>query len=146
MMTEEMDRPRILKAIKKCLVNGDEFFKKAMDALDEIGKASMGPGMTPLIGGYAMKDSKSNYRGALVEIDSAERSLKPLTTRFKDGRVNASHFKSERAMILLQDIAGMDYSILVRKLVEQSGRESIWYSLKEQRTKIEELHTLIADL
>ncbi len=145
-MTEEMDRPRILRAIKKCLVNSDEFFKKAMDVLDEIGKGSMGVGMTPLIGGYGMKDPKSNYRGALIDIDSAERSLKPLTTRFKDGRVNASHFKSERAMILLQDIDGMNYSILVRKLVEQSGRESIWYSLKELRTKIEELLTLIAEI
>ncbi|MCK5389433.1 MAG: hypothetical protein KAJ36_03030 [Candidatus Thorarchaeota archaeon] len=146
MMTEEMDRPRILKAIKKCLVNGDEFFNKAMDALDEIGKASMGPGMTPLIGGYAMKDPKSNYRGALIEIDSAERSLEPLISRFRDGRVNESHFKSERAMIILQDIEGMNYSILIRKLVEQSGRESIWYSLKGLRAKIEELLTLIAEI
>lgn len=146
MMTEEMDRPRILRAIKKCLDNSDEYFKKAMDELDEIGKGSMGVGMTPLIGGYAMKDPKSNYRGALFEIDSAERSLKPLTTRFNDGIVNASHFKSERAMILLRDIAGMNYSILIRKLVEQSGRESIWYSLRDLRTKIEELLTLIADL
>ena len=145
-MTEEMDRPRILKAIKKCLVNGDEFFNKAMDALDEIGKASMGPGMTPLIGGYAMKDPKSNYRGALIEIDSAERSLEPLISRFRDGRVNESHFKSERAMIILQDIEGMNYSILIRKLVEQSGRESIWYSLKGLRAKIEELLTLIAEI
>lgn len=145
-MTEEMDRPRILRAIKKCLDNSDEFFKKAMDALDEIGKGSMGVGMIPLIGGYGMKDPKSNYRGALFEIDSAERSLEPLITRFKDGRVNEAHFKSERAMILLQDIAGMDYSILIRKLAEQSGRESIWYSLKEQRMKIKELLTLIADL
>ena len=145
-MTEEMDRPRILKAIKKCLVNGDEFFNKAMDALDEIGKASMGPGMTPLIGGYAMKDPKSNYRGALIEIDSAERSLEPLISRFRDGRVNESHFKSERAMIILQDIEGMNYSILIRKLVEQGGRESIWYSLKGLRAKIEELLTLIAEI
>ncbi len=146
MMTEEMDRPRILRAIKKCLDNSDEFFKKAMDEVDEIGKGSMGVGMTPLIGGYGMKDPKSNYRGALFEIDSAERALKPLTTRYKDGRVNESHFKSERAMIILQDIEGMNYSILIRKLMEQSGRESIWYSLKNQRTKIEELLPLIADL
>ena len=145
-MTEEMDRPRILRAIKICLDNSDEYFKKAMVTLDEIGKGSMGVGMTPLIGGYAMKDPKSNYRGALFDIDSAERSLEPLTTRFKDGRVNASHFKDERAMILLQDIAGMNYSILIRKLMEQSGRESIWYSLKEQRGKIKELLTLIEDL
>ena len=29
-MTEEIDRPRILRAIKKCLTDGDEFFVKAM--------------------------------------------------------------------------------------------------------------------
>ena len=144
-MTEETDRPRILRAIKKCLDDGDEYFKKAMDALDEIGKGSLGVGMTPLIGGYGMKDPKSHYRGALFEIDSAERALKPLTTRYKDGRVNASHFKSEQAMVLLQDLEGMNYSILIKKLVEQSGRESIWYRLKELRGKIEELLTLIED-
>ena len=144
-MTEETDRPRILRAIKKCLDNGDEYFKKAMDALDEIGKGSLGVGMTPLVGGYGMKDPKSHYRGALVDIDSAERALKPLTTRYKDGRVNASHFKSEQAMVLLQDLEGMNYSILIKKLVEQSGRESIWYRLKELRGKIEELLTLIED-
>jgi hypothetical protein len=145
-MTDEMDRPRILRAIKKCLDDGDEYFKKAMDALDEIGKSSMGTGMTPLIGGYGMKDSKTHYRGALFEIDSAERALKPLTTRYKDGRVNESHFKSERAMVLLQDLEGMNYTILIKKLVDSSGRESTWYRLKELRVKIEELLTLIADL
>ena len=144
-MTEETDRPRILRAIKKCLVDGDEYFSKAMDALDEIGKGSLGVGMTPLIGGYGMKDSKTHYRGALFEIDSGERALKPLTIRFKDGRVNATHFKSERAMVLLQDLEGMNYSILINKLVESSGRESAWYRLKEIREKISELLTLIAD-
>ena len=145
-MTEETDRPRILRAIKKCLVDGDEFFAKAMDALDEIGKGSMGVGMTPLIGGYGMKDPKSHYRGALFEIDSAERALKPLTTRYKDGRVNATHFKDEKAMILLQDLAGMDYSFLIRRLTESSGRESTWYRLKELRAKIKELLTLIEEI
>jgi hypothetical protein len=144
-MTEEMDRPRILRAIKKCLTDGDEYFSKAMDALDEIGKGSMGVGMTPLIGGYGMKDPKSHYRGALFEIDSGERALIPLTTRYKDGRVNATHFKSERAMTLLQDLEGMNYTILVKKLVDRSGRESTWYRLKELRAKIAELLTLIAD-
>ena len=144
-MTKETDRPRILHAIKKCLIDGDEYFRKAMDALDEIGKGSMGIGMTPLIGGYGMKDSKTHYRGALFEIDSAERALKPLTIRYKDGRVNASHFKSERAMILLQDLEGMNYSILIKKLVELSGRESTWYRLKELRAKIKELLMLVAD-
>jgi hypothetical protein len=145
-MTQETDRPRILRAIKKCLVNGDEFFVKAMDALDEIGKGSMGVGMTPLLGGYGMKDPKSHYRGALFEIDSAERALKPLITRYKDGRVNASHFKDERAMTLLQDLEGMDYSFLIRKLTESSGRESTWYRLKELRTKIAELLTLVEEI
>ena len=141
-----MDRPRILRAIKKCLEDGDEYFEKAMDALDEIGKGSMGTGMTPLIGGYGMKDSKTHYRGALIEIDSADRALKPLTTRYKDGRVNESHFKSERAMVLLQDLDGMNYTILIKKLVDSSGRESTWYRLKELRAKIEELLSLIVDL
>ncbi len=145
-MTEETDRPRILRAIKKCLDNGDDYLAKAMEALDEIGKGSMGVGMTPLIGGYGIKDSKSHYRGALFEIDSAERALIPLTARYKDGRVNASHFKDEKAMILLQDLEGMNYSLLIRKLTEQSGRESIWLRLKELRAKIEELLTLIEDI
>jgi hypothetical protein len=145
-MTEETDRPRILRAIKKCLDDGDEYLAKAMDALDEIGKGSMGVGMTPLIGGYGIKDSKSHYRGALFEIDSAERALIPLTTRYKDGRVNASHFKDEKAMILLQDLEGMNYSILIRKLTERSGRESIWLRLKELRAKIEELLTLVEEI
>ena len=144
-MTEETDRPRILKAIKKCLINGDEFFQKAMDELDEIGKGSLGTGMTSLIGGYGIKDPKIYYRQALVEIDSAERALKPLTARVRDGRVNESHFKSQHATLLLQDLEGMDYNILIRKLSEQSGRESTWYRLKELRAKIAELLTLIAD-
>lgn len=144
-MAEETNRPRILRAIKKCLVEGDEYFKKAMDALDEIGKGSMGVGMTPLIGGYGMKDSKTHYRGALFEIDAAERALKPLTTRFKDGRVNASHFKDEKALTLLQDLEGMDYSFLIRRLTESKGRESTWYRLKELRVKIKELLTLIEE-
>ena len=145
-MTEDNDRPRTLRAIKKCLDDGDEYFKKAMDALDEIGKGSMGVGMTPLIGGYGMKDSRTHYRGALFEIDAAERALIPLTTRFKDGRVNASHFKDEKAMTLLQDLEGMNYSFLIRKLTESSVRESTWYRLKELRAKIEELLTLIEEI
>jgi len=144
-MTDSIERPRILKAIKKCLVDGDEFFQKAMDTLDDIGKGSLGIGMTPLVGGYAMKDPKSNYRGALIEIDSAERALEPLITRFRDGRVNETHFKSKNALVLLGDLAGVDYSIIVRKLADQSGRESTWYRLKELRAKIDELMSLIAD-
>ena len=93
-----------------------------------------------------MKDSKSHYRGALFEIDAAERALIPLTKRYKDGRVNQSHFKDERAMILLQDLEGMNYSILIKKLVDSSGRESTWYRLKELRAKIADLLTMIEDI
>jgi hypothetical protein len=144
-MTDSTDRPRILKAIKKCLVDGDEYFQKAMDELDEIGRGSVGVGMTPLIGGYAIKNPKSYYRSALIEIDSAERSLDPLITRFKDGRVNKSHFTSEEALVLLGDLAGVDYDIFVKKLADQQGRESIWYRLKELRKKINDLLQLVDD-
>jgi hypothetical protein len=144
-MTDSSDRQRILKAIKKCLIEGEEYFRKTMDILDDIGRGSIGVGMTPLVGGYAMKDPKSNYRGALIEIDTAERALEPLISRYRDGRVNESHFKSANAMIILGDLAGVDYNIIVRKLAEQSGRESTWFRLKELTSKIEELLTLIAD-
>ncbi len=144
-MTDTAERSRILRAIRKCLVDGEEYFQKAMDTLDEIGKGSLGVGMTPLVGGYAIKDPKSNYRSALIEIDSAERALEPLMTRFKDGRVNESHFKSKEAIVLLGDLAGVDYNYIVRRLADQTGRESTWYRLKELRAKIEQLLGLIAD-
>lgn len=144
-MTDTADRLRILRAIRKCLVDGEEYFQKAMDTLDEIGRGSIGVGMTPLVGGYAIKDPKSHYRSALIEIDSAERALEPLITRFRDGRVNESHFKSKDAIVLLGDLAGVDYNYIVRKLAEQSGRESTWYRLKELRAKMEQLLGLIAD-
>ncbi|MFW9787267.1 MAG: hypothetical protein ACFFE2_02965 [Candidatus Thorarchaeota archaeon] len=144
-MTEDEDRPRILRAIKKCLVDGDGYFEAAQDALDEMFKGSVGVGMTPLVGGYAIKDDKEHYRHALINVDSAEKALLPLTKRFRDGRVNESHFKSEKAMVILGDIAGMDYDLLIKMLVEQRGRESTWYRLKELREKISELIELIAD-
>ncbi len=145
-MTEIEDRPRILRAIKKCLVDGDGFFEAAQDALDEVSKGSMGIGMTPLVGGYAIKDPKNHFRQALIKVDSAEKALLPLTKRFKDGRVNESHFTSEKAMVILGDLAGMDYNLLIQKLLEQSGRESTWYRLKELREKITELIDLISEL
>ena len=146
MLTEIEDRPRILRAIKKCLVDGDEFFLAAQDALDELSKGSIGVGMTPLVGGYAIKDPKNHYRQALINVDSAEKALVPLTKRFKDGRVNESHFTSEKAMVILGDLAGMDYNLLIQKLMGQSGRESTWYRLKELREKIAELIDLISEL
>ena len=117
-----------------------------MDTLDEIGRGSLGVGMTPLVGGYAIKDPKENYRQALINLDSAEKALKPLITRYRDGRVNESHFTSERAMIILGDLAGIEYGILIRKLSEGGGRESTWYRLKDFRAKMTELKGLIAEL
>jgi hypothetical protein len=145
-MTESTDRLRVLRAIKKCLVNADEFFENAMNTLDEIGKGSVGVGMTPLVGGYAIKDPKENYRAALINIDSAEGALKPLIKRFEDGRVNDSHFTSESAIVILGDLAGIEYDIMIRKLTEGGGRESIWYRLKEIRAKMNELKGMIAEL
>lgn len=145
MLIDVVDRPRILRAIRKCLVDGDEYFEAAQNSLDEVFKGSLGVGMTPLVGGYAIKDPKSHYRQALISVDSAEKALSPLTTRFKDGRVNESHFTSEKAMVILGDLAGMNYNILIQKLTEQSGRESTWYRLKELREKIAELLELIAE-
>jgi hypothetical protein len=144
-MTDTDNRLRILRAIRKCLVEGEEYFQKAMDILDDIGRGSLGVGMAPLIGGYGMKDPKSKYRGALIEIDSAERSLEPLMTRFREGRVNESHFKSQDAIVLLGDLAGVDYNYIIRRLADQTGRESTWYRLKEIRAKINQLLGLIAD-
>ena len=144
-MTDVEDRPRILRAIRKCLVDGDEYFEAAQDSLDEVFKGSVGVGMTPLIGGYAIKDPKSHYRQALISVDSAEKALSTLTKRFKDRRVNESHFTSEKAMVILGDLAGMNYNILIQKLMEQSGRESTWYRLNELREKIAELLELIAE-
>jgi len=144
-MTEPTDRERILRAISKCLVNADEFFENAMEILDDIGRGSLGVGMTPLVGGYAIKDSKDNYRQALINLDSAEKALKPLIARYRDGRVNESHFTSERAMVILGDLAGIEYSILIRKLSEGGGRESTWYRLKDFRAKMKELQGLIAE-
>ena len=144
-MSEKEDRSRIIRAIRKCLVNADEFFKEAQDSLDEIYKGSVGVGMTPLLGGYAIKDPKDHFRQALIKIDSGERALLPLIKRFKDGRVNGSHFTSQDSLVLLGDLAGMDYNLLIRKLLEQRGRESTWYRLKELRDKIAKLVSLIAE-
>jgi hypothetical protein len=146
MMSESDDRTRILRAIRKCLVDGDEYFEAAQNSLDQMFKGSVGVGMTPLIGGYAMKDPKEHYRQALINVDSAEKALTPLTKRFKDGRVNETHFKSERAMVILGDLAGMNYNIIIQKLMDQSGRESTWYRLKELREKIAELIELIEEI
>ncbi|MFX1482931.1 MAG: hypothetical protein ACFFCP_07050 [Promethearchaeota archaeon] len=144
-MSESEDRPRILRGIRICLENSDKYFRNAMNSLDDIGTGSLGVGMTPLVGGYAIKDSKENYRNALINVDSGEKALRPLLNRYRDGRVNQTHFKSEKAMIILGDLAGIEFDIFIRKLSEGTGRESIWYRLKEIRAKMDELKDLIAD-
>ncbi len=144
-MTEETDRPRILRAIKKCLTDADQYFLDGMDALDEIGRSSVATGMTPLIGGYGIRDGKSEFRAAMIKVDSGEKALEPLVKRFRDGRVNRSHFTSDRALVILRDLAEADYEILIKKLVENMGRESVWYRLRELRQMIQELLGLVSE-
>lgn len=145
MMNDQSDRPRVLRAIRKCLSDAYDQLQDAMDELDEIGDGSLGTGMTPLIGGYLMPDPKDKYTHALIDIDSAEKSLKPLVRRFNDGRVNKSHFKSDEAMIMLRDIAEFEFGILIAKLSEKSGRESVWYRLRELSEKLESVFHLVAE-
>ncbi|MGY5876700.1 MAG: hypothetical protein RTU30_13210 [Candidatus Thorarchaeota archaeon] len=144
-MTEADDRSRVLRAIKKCLSDSFEFFSDAMDALDEIGKGSVGAGMTSLVGGYAIKNPKEFYRTALIKLDSAQKAMNPLTRRVQDGRVNQSHFKSEDALLLIKDITEFDYDVLVRALAERKGRESAWYRMRELREKVKKAFDLVAD-
>jgi len=132
-----------LKAIRKCLSDAHSFFQEAMDVLDEMGRGSVGVGMTPLVGGFAMKDSKGGYRTALISLDSAEKALQPLAVRLRDGRVNATHFREERAMSLLGDLINFDYGVLISMLSERRGRESVWYRLGELSKIAEQAYQLV---
>ena len=145
-MTEVIDRPRVLKAIKKCLSGAHEHFQKAMEFLDEIGRGSLGPGMTSIFGGYLLKDWKGYYRTARVEVESAERAIYPLTKRFRDGRVNAEHFIDEEALLLLKDLAEFDYQIPIRLLWAHKSHESVWYQLEELSKKAKAVLEKVADL
>jgi hypothetical protein len=144
-MNNQSDRPRVLRAIRKCLSDAYDHLQNAMDELDEIGDGSLGTGMTPLIGGYLMPNPKDKYTHALIDIDSAEKSLKPLIRRFSDGRVDRSHFRSDEAMIMLRDIAEFEFGILISRLSERSGRESVWYRLRELTEKLESVFHLVAE-
>jgi hypothetical protein len=144
-MTDTTERAKFLHAIKKCLSDAHGFFRESMEELDEIGKGSVGTGMTPLVGGYAMKDPEDNYRVALINLDAAEKALQPLARRIKDGRVNETHFKQADALILLKDLIEFDYQILVEMLAERRGRESVWYRLKELSDKTENVFRLVAE-
>lgn len=144
-MSEATNRPRTIRAIRKCLTDADEYFRDGMDALDEVGRSSVATGMTPLIGGYGIKDGRSEFRTALIKVDSGEKALEPLLKRFRDRRVNMTHFTSERALVILNDLAGADFDMLVKKLMDNTGRESVWYRLREIRATISELLTLVAE-
>ncbi|MFX1370024.1 MAG: hypothetical protein ACFFAY_15635 [Promethearchaeota archaeon] len=144
-MTDTAERAKFLHAIKKCLSDAHGFFQDAMDELDEIGKGSVGTAMTPLVGGYAMKDPEDNYRVALIKLDAAEKAMQPLARRIKDGRVNDTHFKKPEALVLLKDLIELDYQILVEMLAERRGRESVWYRLKELSDKTESIFHLVAE-
>jgi len=116
-----------------------------MDALDEIGRGSLTVGVAPIVGGYAMKDPKENYRTALISLDSAEKALEPLARRLRDGRVDESYFKQAQAMTLLTDLVDFDYNILISLLSERRGRESVWYRLDELSKKAKAVFDLVAD-
>lgn len=140
------DRAKILRAINKCLSDALAKFQETMDILDEMGKASIPAGVsTFIIGGYLIKDEEKEYRKALINLDAAERALRPLAIRFRDGRVNASHFTQDSALMLLRDITDFEYRILVGLLVERKSRESVWYRLREIREKVEKAIELIAE-
>jgi hypothetical protein len=116
-----------------------------MEELDEIGQGSGGAGMTPFVGGYAVPDPKKRYRAAFIAIDSAEKALAPLLKRLKDGRVNETHFQKEEAMVILKDIQEFEFDILMTKLSEKSGRDSVWYRLRELTDKIERVFRLVSE-
>ncbi len=138
------DRARVLYGIKKCLSDAYAYFQETMDVLDEIGRGSLGAGMTPLVGGYAMGDPDKNFREAIRKLDRAEKALRPLAIRFRDGRVNRSHFIDDRALVLLKDITEFDYQILFVMLAERRGRDSVWYRLREISEKVKEVFGLVA--
>jgi len=143
-LSEIQDRPRILRAIKKCLSDAYEHIQDAMDALDEIGKGSLGAGMTSLVGGFAMKDPKENYRSALIDLDSTEKALAPLMKRISNGMVSESHFQDKKAILLLTDLSQFEYQSIVARLSEREGRESVWYRLRELGQKVEAIFKLVA--
>ena len=145
-MSETPDRARILRATKRCLSDAYDHFQNAMDALDEIGKGSLGSGMTSIVGGFAMKDPKEFYREALIDIDSAEKALQPLFKRYQNGMVNATHFTDEKSKILMTDLIQFDFAGVVTTLTERTRRESIWYRLREASQKVEDIFKLVCDI
>ena len=144
-MSEIPDRARILRATKKCLSDAYDHIQVAMDALDEIGKGSLGSSMTSLIGGFAMKDPKEYYREALIELDSIHKALIPLIKRYNNGMVNETHFKDEKSKVLMINIIQFDFAGIIATLTERIGRESVWYRLRELSKKVEEIFNLVCD-
>jgi hypothetical protein len=140
------DRVRVLKAIKKCLSDALSYFQETMDILDEIGKPSASEQIgSVLVGGFFFKDKKQDYAKGLIKLDAAEKALEPLAIRFRDGRVNSSHFKDDDAVSLLNDVIDYEYQLLINLLAERKGRETVWYRLKELSDKIQSIIDLIAE-
>lgn len=134
----------MLRAIKKCLSDAFTHLQDAMEALDSVGRQSVGAGLTPLVGGYAMGDPKRPFRSALFSIDAMEKALRPLAIRVRDGRVNEIYFTDPEAMVMLRDIIETDYDFLIVRLSRGLGRESTWYKLKEIGEKIERVFQMVA--
>ncbi|MEM2143406.1 MAG: hypothetical protein QXQ81_09130 [Candidatus Thorarchaeota archaeon] len=143
-MSEPNSREKFLRAIKKCLSDVDIHFQKAIDELDQVGRASLGLGMTPILGRYGIRDPSKHYTNALIELDLAEKSLQPLRKRLGDGTVNASHFTSEKALVMLRDLCEFDYDILVNLLANKRGKESVGLRLVELDRLAVELLNLVA--
>ncbi|MFW9912402.1 MAG: hypothetical protein ACFFEU_08015 [Candidatus Thorarchaeota archaeon] len=139
------DKSKFLKAIRICLSDALGCFQEAMDALDDIGKASSRTAITGIFGGIVLKNSEGNYRTAIIKLDAAEKALFPLARRVRDGRVNESHFDSAEALLLLRDIIDFDYGILIQYLSERRGRDSVWYRLREISEKTERVLNLVSE-
>lgn len=138
------ERTKTLDGIRRCLSDAQSLFQEVMDTLNEIGKGDFGMTLTPFVGGLAMKDPAKNFRNALIKLDSAEKVLQPLAVRLRDGRVNSSHFKDERAIVLVRDLAEFDYGQLIKLLAQRRGRETVWYRLDELSKKAREAYQLVS--
>jgi hypothetical protein len=138
------DRARTLNGIRKCLSDACSLFQQTIDALDRIGRASLGTGLTPIMGGYGMKNPQEDYRKALIILDSAEKALHPLAIRLRDGRVNSSHFEDEQAIVLVRDVTEFDYGMLISLLSERRSKDSVSFRLIELKKKAKEAYDLVS--
>ena len=59
--------------------------------------------------------------------------------------MNESHFKNKKAIQLLKDVTEFEYTLLIRRLAEESGQQSAWYRLRELSEKVKEIFELVED-